>query len=72
MAKQSLLYSDAFEQLKQIVGEMEDGNIGVDELLEKVKTAADLIKICKEKLKSTEADVSKILKDLDEANPEAT
>lgn len=60
-------YAQAFEELQQIVSEIEEGHISVDELSEKVKRAAFLIKVCKEKLTSTEEDVSKILKDLDSA-----
>jgi exodeoxyribonuclease VII small subunit len=64
-------YSEAFEELQQIVSEIEDGQISVDELSEKVKRAALLIKICKAKLTSTEEDVNKILKELDSAGPDA-
>ena len=58
-------YAEAFEELQQIVSEIEEGQISVDELSEKVKRAAHLINICKAKLSSTEEDVNKILKDLD-------
>lgn len=58
-------YAEAFEELQQIVSEIEEGQISVDELSEKVKRAAHLINICKAKLSSTEEDVHKILKDLD-------
>ena len=58
-------YEDAFEELKQIVSEIEEGEISVDLLSDKVKRASDLIKICKAKLTSTEEDVNKILKELE-------
>lgn len=57
-------YTEAFEELQQIVAEIEDGAISVDELSEKVKRAMTLIKICKLKLTTTEEDVNKILRDL--------
>ena len=60
-------YTEAFEELQGIVLEIEQGEISVDELSEKVKRAAQLIKICKSKLTSTEEDVNKILKELDTA-----
>jgi exodeoxyribonuclease VII small subunit len=63
-------YAQAFEELQQIVSEIEEGQITVDELSEKVKRAALLIKICKSKLSSTEEDVNKILKDLDAPDAE--
>ncbi len=58
-------YTDAFEELKQIVSLMEDGEISVDDLAEHVKRASELIKICKAKLTSTEENVSEILKELE-------
>ncbi len=64
--KDKINYTEAFEELQTIVSEIEDGEISVDELSEKVKRAAFLIKICKSKLTSTEEDVNKILKELDE------
>jgi exodeoxyribonuclease VII small subunit len=58
-------YSLAFAELQAIVSEIEEGEISVDELSAKVKRAAQLIKICKAKLSSTEEDVNKILKELE-------
>ncbi|MBM3185249.1 MAG: exodeoxyribonuclease VII small subunit [Bacteroidota bacterium] len=58
-------YTEAFDELQQIVSAMEEGQIGIDELAEKVKRATELIRICRLKLTSTEGDVQKILKDLE-------
>jgi exodeoxyribonuclease VII small subunit len=58
-------YTEAFEELQEIVSQIEEGEISVDELSEKVKRAAMLIKVCRQKLTSTEEDVNKILKELD-------
>jgi exodeoxyribonuclease VII small subunit len=63
-----LNYTTAFEELQKIVSEIEQGEISVDELSEKVKRAAQLIKICKSKLTTTEEDVNKILKELSSSN----
>jgi exodeoxyribonuclease VII small subunit len=59
-------YSEAFKELEEIVSEIESGEISVDELSEKVKRAALLITICRKKLTSTEEDVNKILKELEQ------
>ncbi len=59
-------YTEAFEELQVIVRDIEEGEISVDELSKKVKRAAELIKICKAKLVSTEEDVNQILKELEE------
>jgi len=68
-----LSYTDAFEELQSIVSEMEEGEISVDILSEKVKRAAFLIDICKKKLAETEGDVNQILKELEstDANDKA-
>ncbi len=58
-------YTEAFEELQEIVSEIEGGDISVDVLSEKVKRAALLIRICKSKLTSTEEEVSRILKELE-------
>lgn len=59
-------YATAFSELQQIVTDIEDGEIGVDDLADKVKRAAILIEVCKTKLTSTEADVENILQALEE------
>jgi exodeoxyribonuclease VII small subunit len=63
-------YTEAFEELQKIVSEIEEGRISVDELSAKVKRAAFLIKICKNKLTSTEEDVNKILNELESKKEE--
>ncbi|HEX3081157.1 MAG TPA: exodeoxyribonuclease VII small subunit [Puia sp.] len=63
-------YTEAFQELQEIVLEIEQGEISVDELSEKVKRAAVLIKICKTKLVSTEEDVARILKELEKSTEE--
>jgi exodeoxyribonuclease VII small subunit len=59
-------YTAAFEELQEIVNEIEQGEISVDALSAKVKRASVLIKICKTKLTTTEEDVQKILKELED------
>ncbi|NQU35128.1 MAG: exodeoxyribonuclease VII small subunit [Bacteroidetes bacterium] len=59
-----ILYSDAITELEQIVSSIENEDVNVDELGVKVKRAAELINICKEKLHNTEEEVNAILKNL--------
>lgn len=65
-----LTYQAAFEELQEIVTEMERGTIGIDALSVKVKRAAELIQFCKQKLKETELDVDQILRDMENENPD--
>jgi exodeoxyribonuclease VII small subunit len=62
---ENINYTTAFEELQVIVSEIEQGEISVDELSAKVKRATELIKICKDKLTTTEEDVNNILKQLE-------
>ena len=62
-------YTEAFEELQNIVREIERGDILIDDLSEKVKRAKELINVCKSKLGDTEKDVNKLLASLTE--PEA-
>ena len=63
---EKIKYTEAFEELQQIVADIEDGEISVDELSVKVKRASELIKICKDKLSATDSDISKILENLED------
>ena len=61
-------YTEAFEELQAIVTEIEQGEISVDDLSEKVKRASELIRICKVKLTSTEEEVNQILREIEDSN----
>jgi exodeoxyribonuclease VII small subunit len=64
--EKKISYTEAMKELEEIVAEIEQGEITVDTLSEKVKRASELIKVCKAKLTATEEDVNKILEDLKE------
>lgn len=66
MAKKEIKYSDALEELSEIVDKIDNEEVDVDELSENVKKALTLIKLCKTKLQKTEEEVQKVLKELDE------
>ncbi|EEI91079.1 hypothetical protein HMPREF0765_3358 [Sphingobacterium spiritivorum ATCC 33300] len=63
-------YTDAFNELQQIVNDISSGSTNIDELSEKIKRAALLIKVCRTKLISTEEEVNQLLANL--APAEAT
>ncbi len=65
MAKKEETYKEAVERLRQIVGEIERGDLDVDLLSERVKEATRLIKLCKEKLYKVDEEVKKALEELD-------
>jgi exodeoxyribonuclease VII small subunit len=65
MAKKTESYQEAVGKLRQIVNEIENGDLDVDLLSEKVREATRLIKLCKEKLYKVDEEVKKVLEELD-------
>jgi exodeoxyribonuclease VII small subunit len=63
MGKQTT-YTKAFDELQQIVEEMENSQINVDDLDVKIKRASELLKICRDKLYKTEKSVQKVLDEI--------
>ena len=61
MAKKNITYKAAMSEIEMIIRQIEDEELDVDLLSEKVKRVTSLIKICKEKLHKTEEEVNKIL-----------
>lgn len=61
-----LSYSEAYEELKRIIRELEQGDISVDELSEKVSRAALLIELCKTKLTETEEEVKRVIDSMED------
>ncbi len=60
----NITYTEAFEELKEIVDQLENDSISVDELTEKMKRATVLMKICRDKLTKTEEEVNKTIAEL--------
>ncbi|ERM82047.1 hypothetical protein P872_08700 [Rhodonellum psychrophilum GCM71 = DSM 17998] len=52
-------YSKALERIEEILGILEEGDKGMDELSELVKEASGLVKKCKSKLRMTEEEIAK-------------
>lgn len=61
-------YQQAFEELQNIVSDIESGQTNVDELSEKIHRASQLIAICKAKLGASEAEVEKLLHKLQDSH----
>ncbi|WP_436416747.1 exodeoxyribonuclease VII small subunit [Petrimonas sp.] len=64
MKESELTYSQAKQELEEIVSAIESGELDVDALTEKVKRASELIAFCKEKLTKTDKELQKILEDI--------
>jgi exodeoxyribonuclease VII small subunit len=53
-------YEEALAQLETIVRKMEANEYDIDELATQLKTAQQLIKLCKDKLTKTEEEIQKM------------
>ena len=63
-------FSEALEELQTLVKLMEQGEISIDDLAEKVKRANELVEICKTKLRNAEKEINEVLKTSEETkNP---
>ena len=54
-------YEEAVRQLEKIVDKMESGELEIDSMAAQLKKAQELVKLCKDKLKRTDADIQKLL-----------
>lgn len=68
MMEQTLTYEESYNELKSIAREIENESVSVDVLAQKVKRASELITYCQAKLKSTEAEVNKIISQMENSN----
>ncbi len=66
MAEEKITYTKAYEELKQIISDMEQSEVSVDELDIKIRRASQLLKICKDRLYQTEENVKEVLKEIEE------
>ena len=66
--EQNLTYEEAYKELALIAKDIENESVSVDVLAKKVKRASELITFCQTKLKSTEAEVNKIIAQMENAN----
>ncbi len=65
MMEKNLTYEEAYRELQQITEDIENESVSVDDLAAKVKRASELIRLCQDKLKSAETEVSNIIKNME-------
>ncbi len=69
----ALSFGAAMQELESILRRVEDDGIDIDELAEELKRAAELLEICRAKIRRAEVEVSQIVQTLEEpATPPAT
>ena len=57
---ETIKYEEALAQLETIVRKMETNEYDIDELAVQLKTAQQLIKLCRDKLTKTEEEIKKL------------
>ncbi len=58
-------YAAAMEELEQILQEIEADDVDVDVLTDRVARAAELIRICRERIAATRTEVERVVAQLD-------
>ncbi|MFN0174794.1 MAG: exodeoxyribonuclease VII small subunit [Saprospiraceae bacterium] len=53
-------YQSAWTELQRIVNDLQGGSVGIDELTNKIERAAELVRFCRERLRSTEDAVGRL------------
>ena len=66
MAAKKISYSEAMAEIEDILEKIENEELDVDELAEKVKRVSVLLKTCKDKLTKTNEQVEAILKEMED------
>jgi len=66
MKDEKMTYKDAVSEIDDILGKIENEELDVDELSQRVKRISQLIKFCQDKLHKTETEVEDILKGMEE------
>jgi exodeoxyribonuclease VII small subunit len=59
----NLTYNKAYGELSKLVEEIEDDEIQLDTLAEKVKQAKELIEYCETRLRTIDGEVTEVLSD---------
>ena len=59
-------YNEAVQEIEKIISSIESEELDIDKLENNVKTALELIKLCRKKLKTTEESIKKELELMDD------
>ena len=59
--EKELKYEAAMAELQSIVRKMENDDLDIDQMSDQLKRAQELIKLCKDKLTTTDEEIKKIL-----------
>ena len=66
MTTKKISYNEAMTEIEEILEKIENEELDVDELAEKVKRVSVLLKTCKDKLTKTNEQVEQILQEMED------
>lgn len=66
MASKKITYNEAMAEIEEVLEKIENEELDVDELAEKVQRVSVLLKICKDKLQKTNEQVEQVLKEMED------
>jgi exodeoxyribonuclease VII small subunit len=66
---EELRFGEAMEELEAILRRVEEEEIDIDSLAEELRRAAELLEVCRGKIKKAELEVTQIVQNLEEEEP---
>jgi exodeoxyribonuclease VII small subunit len=63
---ETVKYEEASRELQTIIDQLQEESVPIDELGEKTKRAAELIRFCRQKLRTTQQDLDQLFAEDDE------
>ena len=66
MSPQNITYRQAIEELETILRALETDAVDVDDLTARVQRSAELIRLCKQKLRSAESAIEQVFENLED------
>ena len=72
MTEEKLTYEQAVQELEDILEALEKGDVGIDELNERVKRAAYLLDHCRRALREVEESVMEVIKNMEAEDSDET
>lgn len=65
MEKKKITYKEAIAEIEEVLEKLENEELDVDQLAEKIKRVSFLLKFCKEKLTTTEKEIQGIIDEME-------
>lgn len=66
MNTNNLTYEEAIQQVELLIAQIENNEISIDDLAEKIRLASEYLSFCKEKLHKVNEEIEKVLKETEE------